>query len=70
MNFLHSSPVNGGPLSLLMTLGIPCTENICSNFGIVALAEVLCIGYRSRGGILVVLEPERSEGSKTTNILT
>ena len=30
----------------------------------------ISIGYRSRGGILVVLEPERSEGTKTTNILT
>ena len=37
---LTSSLVNGGPLSLRTTLGIPCVENIRPNFGIMALAEV------------------------------
>ena len=33
------------------------------------ICKCICKGYRSRAGILVVLESERSEGSKTTNIL-
>ena len=29
-----------GPLSLLMTFGIPCMEKIFSSFGMIALADV------------------------------
>ena len=32
--------VKGGPLSLLMTVGMPCVASIRSNLGIIALAEV------------------------------
>ncbi|CAB4001077.1 Hypothetical predicted protein [Paramuricea clavata] len=39
-NFLNSRLVNGGPLSLFKTSGIPCLEKIASNFGITALADV------------------------------
>jgi len=32
--------IKGGPLSLLMTVGMPCVTSIRSNLGIIALAEV------------------------------
>ena len=37
--FLNSDPLNGGPLSLLRTSGMPCLANMASNLGITALAE-------------------------------
>ena len=40
MNNRISALENGGPLSLLITCGIPCVANIFSSCGIVAFADV------------------------------
>lgn len=41
LKFGMSCPLNGGPLSLLITVGIPSGDNVQSSFGITAWVLVL-----------------------------